>query len=90
MKRENFEIKKVCSGEPNSTTTWSTSYEIKRNGKCILKLSYEELLELTQLCKDYTDCNLPSRLLYSDEELINALKERGYKGKLTKTTNIEL
>ena len=48
----------------------------------------DEAEEITKMMMDFHGLNYSREL--TDDELISRLKERGYKGKLTKTVEIEL
>lgn len=91
MRSNNFEIRKVVKTEENSTASPDVMYEAFRsNGYGLFSLNYDEFVELITLGKNFLDCWLPDALLYSDGDLIEALKRRGYTGKLTKIKEVEL
>ena len=91
MRSNNFEIRKVVKTKENSTTSSDVTYEAFRtNGYGLFSLNYDEFVELITLGKNFLDCWIPDTLLYSDDDLIQALKIRGYTGKLTKIKEVEL
>lgn len=90
MKSENFEIKTVASGSILPTAAIHESICVcTKDGKVVFELNPNDFREVSKLCKEYFAYRY-GELYMTDDELINELKHRGWKGTITRQIKKDL